>query len=168
MRYIASFVGWSGTGKTTLLSALIAELKRRGARVAVVKKTNHHIGDDRSGSDTDIFRRSGSEEVALAGPGAVRINLHRGLEPEEVPRLFPEAQYILAEGLFLPGHPCIEVIGKRSGQEGPKRPSSDISAYAVNTSGAVPPFVAQSGKPLLNAAETTNILRFLEESWEAK
>lgn len=38
---VYTFVAWSGTGKTTFLEKLVAELKARGKRVATIKHDAH-------------------------------------------------------------------------------------------------------------------------------
>jgi molybdopterin-guanine dinucleotide biosynthesis protein B len=197
MRCIASFVGWSSTGKTTLVSRLIEELTRRGYRVAAVKKTNHHVADDREGSDTELFRRAGSPEIALVGSDAARIYRYDPVEASELLELFPRVDRLLAEGFYFPGHPCIEVLGSRSADEGPKRKPEEISAYVLSSFGPgspmpespapgspipespapgrpepqqldAPRFARESGKPIFESADIAHILTFLEELWNEK
>jgi molybdopterin-guanine dinucleotide biosynthesis protein A len=56
--------GYSGSGKTTLIERAVAELKREGLYVGVLKQTSHHRLDlDREGKDTDRFFRAGAEIV---------------------------------------------------------------------------------------------------------
>ena len=38
---VVAFAGYSGSGKTTVIAALIPHLRRRGLRVAVVKHDGH-------------------------------------------------------------------------------------------------------------------------------
>jgi len=52
MHSIISFVGKSSSGKTTLLENLIAELKRRGRKVAIIKHSHHADDLDTSKKDT--------------------------------------------------------------------------------------------------------------------
>ena len=47
-----SVVAKSGTGKTTLLEKLIAELKRRGYLVGAMKHDAHQFDIDREGKDS--------------------------------------------------------------------------------------------------------------------
>ena len=64
-----SFVAWSGTGKTTYLERLIAELKRRGLRLGVIKHDAHEFQLDREGKDSWRFARAGADAVAVADGG---------------------------------------------------------------------------------------------------
>jgi len=58
---VYSFVAWSGTGKTTYLTALIGALAARGIRTALVKHDAHRFEIDREG-----FTYTADTMVALA------------------------------------------------------------------------------------------------------
>ena len=62
---IVAFAAPSGTGKTTYLERLIAELASRGVRVAAVKHDAHAFQVDRPGKDTHRLRASGASRVAI-------------------------------------------------------------------------------------------------------
>jgi len=64
-----SIVGRSGTGKTTLLEALIPELKKRGYRLGVIKHSAHGFDLDREGKDSSRLFQAGGEVVGLVAPG---------------------------------------------------------------------------------------------------
>ncbi|MBK6659818.1 MAG: molybdopterin-guanine dinucleotide biosynthesis protein B [Proteobacteria bacterium] len=59
----------SGTGKTTLLRALLPLLRAAGLRVACVKHTHHSIEIDKPGKDSHSLRAAGAEQMLLAYPG---------------------------------------------------------------------------------------------------
>jgi molybdopterin-guanine dinucleotide biosynthesis protein B len=58
--------GPSGVGKTTLIEALIVELKSRGQRVSVVKHAHKHFDIDHPGKDSFRHRAAGAFEVVIA------------------------------------------------------------------------------------------------------
>jgi molybdopterin-guanine dinucleotide biosynthesis protein MobB len=60
-----SFVAKSGTGKTTLLEKVIAELNRRGHRVGSVKHDAHSFEIDHEGKDSWRLTRAGSSSWAI-------------------------------------------------------------------------------------------------------
>ncbi|MGI9598613.1 MAG: molybdopterin-guanine dinucleotide biosynthesis protein B [Acidimicrobiales bacterium] len=64
---MVSFVAPSGTGKTTLLEGVIAELKGRGHRVGAVKHDAHRIELDTRGKDSWRLRDAGAESTLLMG-----------------------------------------------------------------------------------------------------
>lgn len=66
---IITFIGWHNSGKTTLATQVVACLKARGYRVAVIKATKERgIVFDSAGTDTDRHRRAGAETVLLVAP----------------------------------------------------------------------------------------------------
>ena len=66
MHTIISIVGKSGSGKTTLIEGLIAELKKRGYKVAIVKHSHHAADLDTEAKDTWRFTQAGSELSVLS------------------------------------------------------------------------------------------------------
>ena len=60
---IISFVGYSHTGKTTLIENIVRILSRKGYRIGVLKHTHGAIKADRRGTDTDRFRQIGRAHV---------------------------------------------------------------------------------------------------------
>lgn len=57
--------GASGSGKTTVLEALVGELRRRGWRVAVLKHAPGGFEFDRPGKDSWRFASAGAEAVLV-------------------------------------------------------------------------------------------------------
>ena len=57
---IVGFAAWSGTGKTTLIEALVAHLTAQGVRVAVIKHDAHRFEIDREGKDSWRFTQAGA------------------------------------------------------------------------------------------------------------
>ncbi len=65
---IISVVGRSNSGKTTYLEKLIAECKRRGYKVAVIKHHHQDFEFDKPGKDTWRHAKAGADVVCLAAP----------------------------------------------------------------------------------------------------
>lgn len=55
-----SFVGWSGTGKTTFISASLEECRRRGIRTAAVKRARREADIEPEGKDSALFLEAGA------------------------------------------------------------------------------------------------------------
>ncbi|PIE73418.1 MAG: molybdopterin-guanine dinucleotide biosynthesis protein B [Deltaproteobacteria bacterium] len=66
---ILAFVGWHNSGKTTLVCAVVAEIKRLGYRVAVVKSSSKTgVVFDSPGTDTSRHKAAGADMVMLVAP----------------------------------------------------------------------------------------------------
>lgn len=107
-----SFVAKSGTGKTTLLEKVIAELKCHGWRVGVIKHDAHRLEIDHPGKDSyrlvaagaDTMLISSSEKLAL-------IKQHKTTPPiqELIANYLNDVDIILTEGFKQSSLPKIEV-----------------------------------------------------------
>ena len=98
MPNVYSFIAWSGTGKTTYLERLIAELKRRGLRVAAVKHDAHRLELDREGKDSWRFARAGAELVAVADGEKCALMEYRPVTLSDLLPRLSDADVILVEG----------------------------------------------------------------------
>ncbi|MCI0506349.1 MAG: molybdopterin-guanine dinucleotide biosynthesis protein MobB [Gammaproteobacteria bacterium] len=63
---IVGFAAFSGTGKTTLLTAIIPLLKQRGYRIAMVKHAHHQFDIDQPGKDSYELRKAGADQMLVA------------------------------------------------------------------------------------------------------
>ncbi|MDR5903086.1 MULTISPECIES: molybdopterin-guanine dinucleotide biosynthesis protein B [Halomonas] len=63
---LLGIAAWSGTGKTTLLEALLPRLRERGLRVAVVKHAHHTFDVDQPGKDSHRLRQAGASPMLVA------------------------------------------------------------------------------------------------------
>ena len=97
---IAAVVGYSGSGKTRLVVRLVGELRRRGLRVAAVKRCSHGFALDTEGKDTAAFAAAGAEGVAMVSPeGWAALADAPGPDARALARrLFPGAAVVLIEG----------------------------------------------------------------------
>lgn len=116
---IISVVGKSGVGKTTFLEKLIAELKRRGYRVATVKHDVHGFEIDRPGKDSWRLAQAGSDSVVIASPQRLALikRLDRELALSEIAAFLTDIDIILAEGYKRGDAPKIEVSRRERGGE---------------------------------------------------
>ena len=63
---ILAIVGWSGTGKTTLLQQVIPILGDKGIRAGLIKHTHHQMDVDTPGKDSYLLRKAGASQEILA------------------------------------------------------------------------------------------------------
>ena len=109
---IVCIVGQSGSGKTTLIERLIAELRRRGRRVAVLKHTCEAFDVDRPGKDTWRYAQAGCASLAIVGPhgsAVLKSGPRAGALDEALLAAGAEADVLLVEGLHDRPGPRIEV-----------------------------------------------------------
>jgi molybdopterin-guanine dinucleotide biosynthesis protein B len=71
---VISFVGYSKSGKTTLLEKVVPELKKLGYRVAFIKHTHHNNFDiDLPGKDTWRLSQAGSDVMVISSAEKLAI-----------------------------------------------------------------------------------------------
>lgn len=111
---VVSIVAKSGTGKTTLLEKLIAELKRRGYRVGAVKHDAHSFDIDREGKDSWRLTRAGADTMLITSPE--KLAMVKRYQPEQEPSLQEsvasycgDVDIVLTEGFKRSTMPKIEV-----------------------------------------------------------
>jgi molybdopterin-guanine dinucleotide biosynthesis protein B len=110
---IISIIGKSGSGKTTLLEKLIADIKRRGYRVATIKHHSHVGFDiDKPGKDSWRHAQAGSDHVIVAAPDKVASYrlLQRELTLDEIAAEVKDVDIILTEGYKQAGKPTLEIV----------------------------------------------------------
>ena len=117
-KVVAFIAARSGTGKTTLMEALITRLKEKGYRVGTVKHSTHEAVVDREGSDSWRFTRAGTDVTVLAANRQLAV--FRAIEQPSLDDALLEASsgtdIVLVEGFKEMSVPKIEVY--RSGHSG--------------------------------------------------
>lgn len=107
-----SFVARSGTGKTTLLEKVIAELKRRGHRVGVIKHDAHHFDIDHPGKDSYRLTAAGADTMLISSSEKLAlVKKHAAAPPIEdlLAAYFTDVDIVLTEGFKQSGLPKIEL-----------------------------------------------------------
>ena len=116
---IVSVVGKSGAGKTTLMVKLIAELKRRGHRVATIKHDIHGFDIDTPGKDSWRHAEAGSDVVFIASPQ--KLAMVRRLDFEwsidKIAGMCSDVDIVLTEGYKRGDKSKIEVSRQEKGTE---------------------------------------------------
>ncbi|MDX2495259.1 MAG: molybdopterin-guanine dinucleotide biosynthesis protein B [Desulfuromusa sp.] len=111
---VVSIVAKSGTGKTTLLEKLIAELKLRGYRVGVVKHNAHKFNIDHEGKDSWRLTQAGADTMLITSAEKIAMvkQLPAGDEPpltEIIASYCGDLDILLTEGFKRNNLPKIEV-----------------------------------------------------------
>jgi molybdopterin-guanine dinucleotide biosynthesis protein MobB len=121
---LVAFVGGHDSGKTTLLTDLVARLRSRGFSVGAVKHSSRELEDDAPGKDSQRLGASGADVWALVTPAraTVRRRIDGSALPDLVRRDFAECDLVLIEGFKSLPVPKIEVT--RSGAARPLVPDA--------------------------------------------
>ena len=130
MTPVFSFVAWSGTGKTTYLEGLIAALKARGARVAVVKHDAHRFQIDKEGKDSWRFARAGADVVAVADSEKCAVMDYRPNDLSDILAMIRDVDLVLVEGWHNAGEHPIVVYRAGAGQPPKLDPAACFAAVS--------------------------------------
>lgn len=85
---VVGFAAYSGTGKTTLLEALIPLLRRRGLRLGLIKHAHHDFDIDHPGKDSYRLRKAGAQQTLVASARRWAL-IHENPSPQGDPALEP-------------------------------------------------------------------------------
>jgi molybdopterin-guanine dinucleotide biosynthesis protein MobB len=120
MQSIISFVGKSSSGKTTLLEKVIAELKNRGYKVAIVKHSHHKDDLDTAAKDTWRFTQAGTELSAINSLDHLAIyrRMDSFFDPQDISNfVLWDYDILLTEGFKGSHYPKIEVHRAEQGKD---------------------------------------------------
>lgn len=118
---ILGIVGWSGSGKTSLVTRLIPVLIARGLEVSTLKHAHHDFDVDQPGKDSHSHRQAGAAEVMISS-GRRWALMHELRDEEEFPlpalvaRMTP-VDLLLIEGFKSEAHDKIEVFRPSAGRD---------------------------------------------------
>ncbi|MDN3653972.1 bifunctional molybdopterin-guanine dinucleotide biosynthesis adaptor protein MobB/molybdopterin molybdotransferase MoeA [Thalassotalea ponticola] len=132
---VIGICAYSGTGKTTLLSALIPWLKNKGINVAVIKHAHHQFDLDKPGKDSFVLRQSGAQQVLIASSRRYAHLVERQVDsPIQLQPLLAQidtrtVQLILVEG--FKHHPISKIELHRASCKQPLIYPNDHSVMAI-------------------------------------
>ncbi len=110
---VLAIVGFSNSGKTTLMEKLIAVFTAKGLHVCTIKHSHHQPEMDTPGKDSWRHKHAGAKGSLLAGPEQLLMvaDVQIPSSPQEMAeKYFPDADLVLVEGYA--SMPCakIEVV----------------------------------------------------------
>ncbi len=109
---VICIVGSAGSGKTTLIEAIIPLLRREGLRVGTLKHTHHDVPFDTPGKDSWRHGQAGADQTAIVSPFGLAVFDHRAGPPgpeEIIDAHFHDVDIVLVEGYKWGSLPKIEV-----------------------------------------------------------
>ena len=133
------FIGYSNSGKTTLIEKLIPLLAARGLQVAAVKNAHHGFDMDRPGKDSYRYREAGASQVLIATSQRWALLTETPQSPAPLEALLAQlapCDVVLVEGFKSEGQvPRIEV--RRTTSTEPPIFPGDANVIALATDYAV-------------------------------
>lgn len=157
---VIGMAGFSGAGKTTLVTKLIPELTGRGLKVSTVKHAHHDFDVDTPGKDSYEHRHSGASEVLVSS--AKRYALMREHRGEAEPTLddllakLSPVDLVIVEGWKFGDHRKLEVHRPSVGK--PLLAAEDPNIIAVITDASSLPNINQ---PLLDIDDIPAVADFI-------
>lgn len=128
---ICSVVGIRKSGKTTVVTELIKELKKRGYRVGTVKTVFcPDFTLDQEGSNTDRHKKAGADIIGIKGKHEMNLIYPYGLDDNTFFPMF-DVDILLAEGDYEAGVPRIVCAHRREDAQ------SRINEYTFVISGRI-------------------------------
>ncbi|HCM1501474.1 TPA: bifunctional molybdopterin-guanine dinucleotide biosynthesis adaptor protein MobB/molybdopterin molybdotransferase MoeA [Vibrio parahaemolyticus] len=135
---ILGFAAYSGTGKTTLLEALLPKLTEAGLRIGMLKHAHHNFDVDKPGKDSYRLRKAGASQMLIASRNRFALMT-------ETPEAEAEFEYlltrfdedkldvVLVEGCKNIAFPKIELHREEVGKPWLYPHDENIIAIASNT-----------------------------------
>jgi molybdopterin-guanine dinucleotide biosynthesis protein B len=117
---IVGLAGWSGAGKTTLVTTIIPRLIARGLSVSTIKHAHHGFDLDQPGKDSYAHRAAGATEVLISSAKRFAIMHELRGEPEPglaqlLARVAP-VDLVLVEGYKREKLPKVEIYRAEVGK----------------------------------------------------
>ena len=160
MMRIVGLAGWSGSGKTFLVTRVIPVLVSRGLKVATVKHAHHEFDTDQPGKDSWLYRKAGACEVAIVSRRRWAIVHELGDEPEpplgDILAKLSAVDLVIVEGFKRQALPKLEVYRAAVGK--PLLHPGDDCIVAVATDGPLP----QAQVPVLMLDDVERIATVLQ------
>ena len=156
---VFGITGWKDSGKTTLVTSVVAELRNRGLSVSTIKHAHHEFDVDQPGRDSYRHRHAGAREVLVAS--RIRWALMHELREEAEPSLVDLLQrlspvdLVLIEGFKHEAHPKIQVIAPGAIDAPPPKDILGLIGFACEDPAQAPAFT--EGKPVLSRDDIVGI-----------
>jgi molybdopterin-guanine dinucleotide biosynthesis adapter protein len=151
-------IGYSNSGKTTLIEKLIPIFRARGVSVSAIKNAHHGFDMDRPGKDSFRYREAGAGQVLISTALRWAMLTETPQQPatlDELLALLAPCDLVIIEGFKSEGHvPRIEV--HRAGQAEPAIFPHDSNVVAVAADGPI-----DSGLPVLDLNAPAKIAEFI-------
>ncbi|WP_428773517.1 bifunctional molybdopterin-guanine dinucleotide biosynthesis adaptor protein MobB/molybdopterin molybdotransferase MoeA [Vibrio sp.] len=164
---LLGFAAYSGTGKTTLLEALLPKLTKAGLRIGMLKHAHHNFDIDQPGKDSYRLRKAGASQMLIASRNRFALMTETPQAEAEFDYLLSrfdqnELDLVLVEGCKNIAFPKIELHRDELGK--PWLYPNDSNIIAIATDGDS----VDSVLPHLNINDLDAIAKFVLQYAGAK
>lgn len=111
--------GWSGAGKTTLITALIPLFNARGLSISSLKHAHHHVVLDKPGKDSFRHAQAGAQEVILTTDTGFALFSSRVAPLATLLARLRPVDLVLVEGFKAEAIPRLAVFRPALGKDAP-------------------------------------------------
>jgi molybdopterin-guanine dinucleotide biosynthesis protein B len=156
---IISFVGHSGSGKTTFVEKAIALLVDAGLKIAVIKHDVHGFEMDRPGKDSWRHKKAGATATIVSSPSQIGLVMDADHDhsPEALARWVGFADLIITEGYKSEPLPKIEVFRPHATGDNAPLCRDDPALLAIVTDASVDCRV-----PLFGTTDIESVVNFIK------
>ncbi|WP_260258437.1 bifunctional molybdopterin-guanine dinucleotide biosynthesis adaptor protein MobB/molybdopterin molybdotransferase MoeA [Vibrio intestinalis] len=159
---ILGFAAYSGTGKTTLIEALLPKLTEAGLRIGMLKHAHHNFDVDKPGKDSYRLRKAGASQMLISSRNRYALMTETPEEESEFHYLLSrfdqqKLDVILVEGCKNIAFPKIELHREEVGKPWLHPNDDNIIAIAADS------HVSDTSLPQLNINDLDAITQFVLE-----
>jgi len=128
-------VGYSGSGKTTVMERLIAELAVRGFKVGTIKHDVHGFEMDHPGKDSWRHKQAGASTTIVTSPYRIGLvaDVEHDHQPTELLPLLSHLDLVLVEGFKRSQLPKIEIFRPEIGKPAACRGDENLQAVVSDS-----------------------------------
>ena len=110
---IIKFVGYSNSGKTTLIENIIKILKKDGLKIATIKHDVHGLDIDKEGKDSYRYSAAGADASVVSTKDLTVYKIHKDLSLDEILNNIKDVDLVIVEGYSSDDNiPCVGVALK--------------------------------------------------------
>ncbi|MCK8816085.1 molybdopterin-guanine dinucleotide biosynthesis protein B [Natroniella sulfidigena] len=132
---VVSIIGWSNSGKTTFVTYLIPELKKRGYKIATIKHDAHKFEIDKPGKDSWRHRKAGAEQVVLTSHEKLALikEVTEQVELDYIMEHYIDEEFdlVITEGYKTGDKPKIEIF-RPAVHDQPALPEDKLLTRIIN------------------------------------
>ncbi|MCH9698238.1 MAG: molybdopterin-guanine dinucleotide biosynthesis protein B [Gammaproteobacteria bacterium] len=164
---VLGIAAFSGTGKTTLLEAVIPDLTAKGLNIGLIKHSHHQFQIDHPGKDSYRLRQAGAGQIVLAAQTRTAVIIEK-TDSEQPPDLTDQFRYldqstldlIIVEGFKKAAIPKIELHRSTLGHPYLFPNDSNIFALVADSKPAIAIDI-----PVLDLNQPHQITDFILNDW---